>query len=75
MYNVLLGVKNVLFDVIHDEKTKNNLQDLSLLRSSRSIAASILSGFWSPLVEYTFLQLYQCLEYLYRLNNCFLITQ
>jgi hypothetical protein len=24
MYNVLLGVKNVLFDVIHDEKTKNN---------------------------------------------------
>ena len=57
------------------EKTKNNLQDLSLLRSSRSIAASILSGFWSPLVEYTFLQLYQCLEYLYRLNNCFIISE
>ena len=34
----------------------------------------ILNSLQSPLVEYVFLQLYQCIEYLFRLNNCFTLS-
>lgn len=45
------------------------LNSTLLLLSSRSIAASIINCLESRLVEYSFLQLYQCLEYLYIINN------
>ena len=54
--------------------TKFELKNLLLLLSSRSIAGCILNSLQSPLVEYVFLQLYQCIEYLFRLNNCFTLS-
>ena len=53
---------------------KSELKKLLLLLSSRSIAGCILNSLQSPLVEYVFLQLYQCIEYLFRLNNCFTLS-
>ena len=50
---------------------KTSVKELLLLESSRSISASIINGLRSPLKEYSFLQYYQCLEYLFRLNNSF----
>lgn len=57
-----------------NDSAKEELKKLLLLVSSRSIAGCILNSLQSPLVEYTFLQLYQCLEYLFRLNNCFMLS-
>ena len=57
-----------------DESTKGSIKSLLLLKSSRSIAGSVLNGIQNPLIEYTFLQMYQCIEYLFRLNNCFTIS-
>lgn len=54
--------------------SKERIKGLVLLRSSGTISVSILNSIQSPLLEYTFLQLYQCLEYLFKLNNCFLIS-
>lgn len=45
-----------------------------LLLSSRSIAASIINCIESRLIEYSFLQLYQCLEYLYIINSSISIS-
>lgn len=47
----------------------NKLSSTLLLLSSRSIAASIVNCIESRLIEYSFLQLYQCLEYLYIINS------
>jgi hypothetical protein len=52
--------------------TPNTLHRLSstlLLLSSRSIAASIINCLESRLIEYSFLQLYQCLEYLFVIDK------
>lgn len=54
--------------------SRERIKGLVLLRSSGTISASILNSIQSPQMEYTFLQLYQCLEYLFKLNNCFLIA-
>ena len=57
---------------------KERIKSISLLLSSRSIAGSLLNSlnsFHSSLVEYAFLQLYQCIEYLFRLNSSFLISE
>lgn len=56
------------------KSSKERIKGLVLLRSSGTISVSILNSIQSPLMEYTFLQLYQCLEYLFKLNNCFLIA-
>lgn len=57
-----------------DEPTTTRIKELLLLESSRSIAISIINGIQSSLIEYTFLQIYQCMEYLFRLNNCFMLS-
>ena len=57
-----------------DEATKDRIKNLLLLHSSRSIAASLINSMQNPLAEYAFLQLYQCIEYLFKLNNCFIIS-
>lgn len=54
--------------------TKTQLKNLLLLLSSRSIAGCILNSIQSSLLEYVFLQIYQCIEYLFRLNNSFNIA-
>lgn len=59
---------------VFSDDAKIRLKQLSLLRSSRSISSSLLNSFHSSLVEYSYLQLYQCIEYLFRLENCFLIA-
>lgn len=56
-----------------DDKSKKNLNDLLSLESSRSIAGNILNSILSPLEEYGFLQIYQCFEYLFILNNIFIL--
>ena len=56
-------------------ETYSAIQQLSLLLSSRSIAGSILNGFQSSLIDYAFLQFYQCIEYLFQLNLCFIISE
>lgn len=60
---------------ILEQSTKGSLKQLFLLTSSRSIAGSLLNGIQNPLIEYTYLQIYQCIEYLFRLNNCFTIAE
>lgn len=50
------------------------IQEFALLSCSRSIAPSLVNFYESSLIEYSFLQLYQCMEYLFKLNNCFLIS-
>lgn len=57
-----------------DASSKGRIKNLVLLRSSGTISISILNSIQSALMEYTFLQLYQCLEYLFKLNNCFQIA-
>lgn len=57
------------------QSSKGSLKQLLLLQSSRSIAGSLLNGIQNPMVEYTYLQIYQCIEYLFRLNNCFTISE
>lgn len=54
---------------------KSRVKSLLLMLSSRTISASILNSIQSPLVEYTFLQFYQCIEYLFKLNNCFSLSE
>lgn len=54
--------------------SRERIKRLVLLRSSGTISVSILNSIQSLQMEYTFLQLYQCLEYLFKLNNCFLIA-
>lgn len=44
---------------------KDCLNKLLLLQGSRSIAASIYNSIESPQLEYSYLQLYQCMEYLF----------
>ena len=58
-----------------EASAKSRIKSLLLMLSSRTISASILNGIQSPLVEYTFLQFYQCIEYLFKLNNCFSISE
>lgn len=48
-----------------DDNTKNNIENLLLLNSSRGIAVSINNALKSEHWEYLYLQLYQCLEYLF----------
>lgn len=57
------------------QSSKESLKQLLLLQSSRSIAVSLLNGIQNPMIEYTYLQIYQCIEYLFRLNNCFTISE
>jgi len=58
-----------------EQSSKGSLKQLLLLQSSRSIAGSLLNGIQNPMIEYTYLQIYQCIEYLFRLNNCFTISE
>lgn len=51
------------------ENTREYAQELSLLMGSRSIAVSMINSFKSQLLEYSFLQWYQCIEYLFRINS------
>lgn len=60
---------------VFTESSKVRIKNLLLLLSSRSIAGSILNGLQSSLAEYTYLQIYQCIEYLFRLNNCFVVSE
>lgn len=53
----------------------DRIKTLMLLNSSRSIAATILNGLSSSLIEYTFLQIYQCIEYLFKLNLSFSLSK
>ena len=55
--------------------TNGALANLLLFLSSRSISASIINSIEGQIQEYTFLQLYQCLEYLFILNNGFEISK
>ena len=48
---------------------QNNLKEFLLLESSRSLASSIINCLTSNQWEYTYLQLYHCLEYLFAVNN------
>lgn len=61
-------------DISFSSSSVKRIKDITLLCSSRSIAGSILNCLESSLVEYAFLQLYQCLEYLFRLNNSVLMA-
>lgn len=54
---------------------KEIIQEWMLMLSSRAIAASVLNGLLSPILEYTFLQLYQCTEYLFKLHHSFELTR
>ena len=74
-YNRLIGYLLVEETTTIPVESKSRVQELLLLHSSRSIAGSILNGIQSSLMEYSFLQFYQCLEYLFRLNNCFAISE
>lgn len=74
-YNRLMGYLLAEETTTITLESKNRVQELLLLHSSRSIAGSILNGIQSSLMEYSFLQFYQCLEYLFRLNNCFAISE
>lgn len=57
------------------ENTRVYAQELSLLMGSRSIAASMINSFKSQLLEYSFLQWYQCIEYLFRINSGIVISE
>lgn len=57
------------------EGINESLQELSMLGSSRSIALSLLNAINSQLSEYSYLQLYQCFEYLFKLNQSFDISE
>lgn len=48
---------------------QKNLKKFLLLESSRSLSGSVINGLKSNQWEYTYLQLYQCLEYLFAVNN------
>lgn len=48
---------------------QKNLKKFLLLESSRSLAESVINGLKSNQWEYTYLQLYQCMEYLFAVNN------
>ena len=48
--------------------------DLLLLTGCRSVSPAVVNAYYSSVNEYSFLQLYQCLEYLFKLNNCFTIS-
>lgn len=54
---------------------KNKLLETLQLLSSRSIAASIINFIESDHPEYSFLQLYQCLEYLYSITKSLEIAE
>lgn len=45
------------------------LQNLLLLKGSRSVAATIVNSLLSNQWEYAYLQIYQCLEYLFIVSN------
>lgn len=68
---VLSSESNSLFSIA----AKDRIKSLMLLNSSRSVAGSILNGLSSSLIEYSFLQIYQCLEYLFKLNLSFSLTE
>lgn len=55
------------------KQTVESIKQILLLDSSRSVSASITNALKSSIEEYAFLQFYQCLEYLFRLNNSFKI--
>ncbi len=48
---------------------QSKLKKFMLLEGSRSLAESIINGLKSNQWEYTYLQFYQCLEYLFAVNN------
>lgn len=61
-------------DKTSSAQSKASTQALMLLKSSRSVAASVVNSYRSSLPEYTFLQWYQCIEYLFRINNSISIS-
>lgn len=61
-------------NLINNKSVNQIIKNIVLLNSSRSIAPSLASFYESSLIEYSFLQLYQCIEYLFKLNNSFLIS-
>lgn len=52
-------------------ETSSSFQDFLLLKSTRSLANSVINGMECYSLEYTFLQFYQCLEYLFKLSIAF----
>ena len=57
-----------------EDSVNQIIKKIALLKGSRSITPSLVNFYESSLIEYSFLQLYQCVEYLFRLNNSFLIS-
>lgn len=57
------------------EGINTKIQELALLESSRSIALSLINFYKSSIDEYSFLQLYQCVEYLFKINNSIIISK
>ena len=68
-----------IFCLASEQSTLSNemsetLHQLALLKSSRSIAFILLNGIESSFTDYAFLQFYQCLEYLFKLDSSFAIS-
>ena len=71
MYGIMLTIfpNNLLTD-----NTYEKLRELLFLESSRSIASSIINVMQSGMNEHKFLQLYQCIEYLFIIYNAIEIS-
>lgn len=70
LYGLMINNESNLILSSAVEKLKLTL----LLLSSRSVATSVINCLESRSIEYAFLQLYQCLEYLYIINNSISIS-
>ncbi|PTQ84505.1 hypothetical protein C8U37_10872 [Trichococcus patagoniensis] len=57
------------------DKACENLRDLLFLESSRSISTSIINLIQSGMNEHKFLQLYQCIEYLFIIHNAIELSE
>lgn len=51
------------------EAILENIVDMALLQSSRGVADSLINAFSSSVAEYAYLQIYQCLEYLFSIDR------
>lgn len=64
-----LNVLALLSQYEDTKLVKNNLNNIILLNSSRSIAGSLFNSIINTKWEYKFLQLYHCLEYLFVITS------
>lgn len=68
-FNRLNAISLSRISKFYNEVAQSHLKELLLLESSRSVAATILNSLYSEQWEYSYLQMYQCLEYLFAVQN------